>query len=765
MLNISDETKEEFLKDSSPKQICIEIEKDNTTNVGGVNWYLGDATRVEEQSFASDKSFVLITSFPSNTSQVYSDYFDYAPYLYISIDVRLMNASSATTPSEIYLKIVGLTQTYYKIDTTGDYGSALRGDGLRIYVRCNNPDELKELRYASINFTKSTNFAGKFQITNFQIESSNIEYSLEELMAGALPFLGESVIRQGKRVTDYIHIGKPDIETLTNKDFDMEKFSITESLCSGDELKFGACEAAHCEFSIIGRYDDFTNRIIYPYYIVNDEKIPLGRFKVTDIKKSYVYNTCQLDITAYDDLVNLDTNAANWYTLYMYNPPITSDIRWGVPYARQVYSSYWNIINYLGIDNRSNHTEVLLGGNIGYLTGGNNNIYTDWTHSDGDFINRLEYGSTYISLLEIQENELTKHPLVVDVDYLYGIDGLFPANMSYYPVYSDYKKHIDEYARGAYKIANILVEEELSDGSFNRFCVNDSDYFMLSPNCEGVTIYVAYRFWQHNWKTSQYASKCPIINRQTRIYYAEDLTPNLANASTRLMYYNYGTKELFDCDSGITARDVVRSLLEVTGCFFNLDRYGVPEFRYCIKAGLYPNDKLYPSDSLYPRGVSTIIPMSKYISAICQDYEVKDYGRIQIVKRQNSNESKNVCEWEYIGNSNYPNAYIINDNIFYCSENMEYDYENMPEVALMLENLYEKISNMGYTPNTTNMVAMPWMEVGDRAVILTRNGGFESFVFRRTIKGIQATRDTIESVGPEYSDIVYDYGYKNYKGD
>ena len=235
---------------------------------------------------------------------------------------------------------------------------------------------------------------------------------------------------------------------------------------------------------------------------------------------------------------------------------------------------------------------------------------------------------------------------------------------------------------------------------------------------------------------------------------------DLVNASTRLMYYRWmGDHEIFSVDSSITARDVVRSLLEVTGCFLHIDRYGKPAFKYCTKSGLYPANDLYPADDLYPRGLDgSTLSLDGYISAETEDYSVKDIGRIQIVKQQINNENS-VVEWEYIGDASMQNTYLIDDNIFYCNESMEYEYGSMQDVADMLENMYNRISNMGYMPGKFIITGMPWLEVGDRIGLLTFAGGVETFVFRRTYRGIIAPKDTIVSQGDEYIEAIKDYGY------
>ena len=243
--------------------------------------------------------------------------------------------------------------------------------------------------------------------------------------------------------------------------------------------------------------------------------------------------------------------------------------------------------------------------------------------------------------------------------------------------------------------------------------------------------------------------------------YSTDKTANLVNKAERLVYYNMGTGDIYPTDSSITGRDVIRSVLELCGCFFRLDRYnGLPEFVYCTKGGLYPRNDLYPADDLYPRsGTDQLLPNGRYMSVIQDNYSVKDFGCIQIVIDRRSNETKSVCEYQYPLNPKNQNAYVIKDNIFLCAEEATYDIDVLNSI---FGPMYLQISNMGYVPNVTEALGMPWIECGDRIGILTFSSGFESFVFRRTLKGIQLLIDTYESTGDEYTEAVKEFGYELY---
>jgi len=114
---------------------------------------------------------------------------------------------------------------------------------------------------------------------------------------------------------------------------------------------------------------------------------------------------------------------------------------------------------------------------------------------------------------------------------------------------------------------------------------------------------------------------------------------------------------------------------------------------------------------------------------------------------------------EYEGDSSKRNTYIIEDNIFYCSDSMEYNFTGLPELQLLLVNMYSAISNTTYIPHETSCVGLPYMEVGDRISLLTDDGGIETFIFHRTLTGIQALTDKYEATGDELTESIKTYGY------
>jgi len=507
------------------------------------------------------------------------------------------------------------------------------------------------------------------------------------------------------------------------------------------------------------------------------EAIPLGKFIITDSTVSSARTYKRNELIGYDMLYNLSVNASNWYKMYMFGLSLDGYSGGGYEYVRQMYSTYWNIMSALMLDSRKNHEEVLVYSEVtphyknstrpmpggGYYGA----ISKSWEVGEDDpeswFFEHLWFGEVDITVAE-QDDDFLQHPLVFDMWYQYALNYHYGPLQSYHYVYSSYRHFIDAYGRGIYNRACILIDETLEDGTHNKFCVDNGDYFMLSSDCVSFKLYYPCTQYPHADNAGVYTFADGNSSRPgVQLHSVKDLTPNLINASTRLAYYNYDTKEIFDSDSSITARDVVRSLLEINGCFLNADRDGELKFVYCEKEGLYPSDTLYPSDDLYPRGSNVSLYRSTYIKSEYADYKTKEYGKIQIRKISSSdNEVSNVVQWEYIGDVEYENTYVMDDNVFYSGSNMVYNKDGMPEVEKMLSNMYSKILDLSYTPNVTRAIGLPWVEAGDRINMITMNSGFESFVFRRTMNGIQMLKDTFESYGEEVEKSVESYAISTY---
>lgn len=186
----------------------------------------------------------------------------------------------------------------------------------------------------------------------------------------------------------------------------------------------------------------------------------------------------------------------------------------------------------------------------------------------------------------------------------------------------------------------------------------------------------------------------------------------------------------------ITGKDILNSVLEANGCFGHFGRDGKFHFIYLEQSiqGLYPRNDLYPSDDLYPRDPkSTRIGKSFYISAEYEDYLVKSIDGLQIREKEND-------IGVIVGGTSNP--YIIEDNFLFYGKGTE-------ELTGIANNILSKIRGIVYRPFTADCKGNPCLEVGDAIRIPTRYEIIESYILSRTLKGIQALRDSLEAQGEE----------------
>ena len=951
MLNISDEVKNLFLKDSTKKKLKIDIDNPDSKDLSEFNYYKGTpsysyGTTLNIGPDGYNAIYVMfVTGYTADLTN-YVDYrgLAYKDYIRVSLFFQANNITSSITQLEFRVNFK------YEDDTTDyenivvdphNYENATKLNFEKIPTYSEEHGYLKSIYYIEIHNVDSSSFAADLGFSRFQVEMANSD--------DEFPTTYIDDFSKNYDLSRFVKL--PPIE---NDKIEFESFSMTESLCSQDNIKFGLCESAHCEFTTVnynynlkdrtirpsirvqgtpsyedlfdinwwndkakktvpggvfhdprtvtGRnhwtthylfytdifqydhyfskaprvmagyklkinsitsitgstpvyfkvgmrcvyadgtiqnrtgstkhhyteasdyiflsleliynsqdhgkitqvkrpllvwhdenkneltnddsfyidadfkefmvylYDDptythyptYDTSTCYVYYGTIDEHlsecysdaIPLGVYHVTDVKLEHTQNLIKQTVTAYDNIVKLEQNAYNWYTQYMFGMS-TNDKqgRYDVQYARQIFSAYFNLMQQLGLEDRSNYTETLLG------------TYEYWDDIlPSHMANKWLVWNTDPGVGRMRYSEFTINN--VDTSKMYMVDAVNVAGDTDKEteaiVPSDYETNFDPLRRGIATNGGVLVEfYNSSNAMLDGIVVNRRDYFMVYPTTSYIKVYIpTYDAYEDGTRFMRFIDSVSL--------YEVSSAPELVNGYYRLFYYRYDAQAneaavIFDADSSMTGRDIIHSLLEVCGCFFRLDRInGKPEFIYCTKGGLYPSNTLYPADDLYPRsGTDQLLPNGRYMSVIQNNYSVKDYGKIQIVRSTDSNETKSICEWEYDG-SDSTNTYLIDDNVFYCNKDLKYEYDSMPYISGLLENMWFQISNMGYVPNITEALGMPWVQCGDRVGVMTYTGGFETFVFRRTMKGIQLLIDTYESEGDEYNEAIKEFGYELY---
>ena len=188
----------------------------------------------------------------------------------------------------------------------------------------------------------------------------------------------------------------------------------------------------------------------------------------------------------------------------------------------------------------------------------------------------------------------------------------------------------------------------------------------------------------------------------------------------------------------LPGKTVIEAICEINGCFGHITRAG--KLRYVILKqmieGLYPADDLYPSDDLYPADPlnTTEISGNNYISCQYEDAICQHIDKLQI--RQEENDIGAIA-----GNGN--NCYIIEDNFLVYGK-------SAADLQTIADNVLSVIGVVWYRPAQVEARGNPCLEVGDGILLHTTREDVYTYILQRTLKGIQALRDSYTAEGEEY---------------
>jgi hypothetical protein len=189
----------------------------------------------------------------------------------------------------------------------------------------------------------------------------------------------------------------------------------------------------------------------------------------------------------------------------------------------------------------------------------------------------------------------------------------------------------------------------------------------------------------------------------------------------------------------ISGKDVITAICEINGCFGHITRDGKFKYVYLDRGiqGVFPRNGLYPADDLFPMEpyTSNVGVNGGYISAKYEDFSVKSIEKLQIRKEEND-------IGVIVGEDNAQNAYIIEDNFLVYGKSTS-------ELREIANKIYGNIRLIIYKPYNATLRGNPCFEVGDAIRFITRYDLIESYVFQRTLKGIQALRDNFSAKGVE----------------
>ncbi len=202
------------------------------------------------------------------------------------------------------------------------------------------------------------------------------------------------------------------------------------------------------------------------------------------------------------------------------------------------------------------------------------------------------------------------------------------------------------------------------------------------------------------------------------------------------------TGETIQEGATLSGKDVINCICEINARFGHIGRDGM--FHY-IKLpqeiqGLYPANNLYPSDDLYPKDPkSHRVTRNHYISCKYEDFLTKSITQLQI--RQEENDIGLI-----VGVNGNP--YIIQGNFLLYGKTQN-------ELLSISQRILEKIKGIIYRPFSAECKGNLCLEVGDPVRLSTEYDIVESYILKRTMKGIQSLKDSYSSTGVErYSEKV-----------
>lgn len=265
---------------------------------------------------------------------------------------------------------------------------------------------------------------------------------------------------------------------------------------------------------------------------------------------------------------------------------------------------------------------------------------------------------------------------------------------------------------------------ELSgDKKYLNITAYDSMYDIINTNV--VTWYDALEF--------------PLTMKAFRDSFFEHI--GIEQEETELIQDSVIVEKTIDADE-ITGLKVISAICELNGVFGHINRQGVFVYISLLSDEdlIYPGYDIFPSDSLYPMSRNNNqIGTGSYQTCQYEDFITRTISKVQIRQEEND-----------IGGAfgeTTDNVYAVEDNFLVYGKSTE----QLNEIA---ERLYNEISGIYYRPFNAVLQGNPCIEVGDDVDIHTKNMDVQSYVLERTIKGIQALKDTFDANG------VYEYSTK-----
>ena len=485
---------------------------------------------------------------------------------------------------------------------------------------------------------------------------------------------------------------------ITNNELYSESFELTESLCSETNLKFGTCEASVLKFKVANVVEPLKGKWLTVTEVLSgkeDTPFQFGRYKVYSDVPSADRN--YRDVTAYDSMYDiLNADMTEWWNSTT-----------GSATIRHLRISF---LDYFGIECEDielpNDYMIVQFFNIESLSG--KDFINAICELNGCFGHIGRDGKFYFIFLNVMLDEI-----VYSDGNLYPNNNLYPVSSFasslqsrcfdgrykiidgyfYFRIYGKFiykgsSSNVENYAEGSYE-----ARFKVTNNGINRACIRWKSGFYRTHDDE--TYYSPEFHWIDGFGYKQVDN---------------DVYPEIDFDGDGTFGYQktiYVREEDFRYISGVPVFETDDELYDYLG--------GKETTHYINWDGMNEVEK------------------SRCISGKYEDYEVKKIDCVQI--RNEENDIGAVA-------GDGENIYIIED-CFLCYGKSSTDLQTI------VNNIYNAVKNISYLPYEAEVLGNPCLEVGNRVRINARNKTIESYILKRTIRGIQGLRDNYSATGEE----------------
>lgn len=236
------------------------------------------------------------------------------------------------------------------------------------------------------------------------------------------------------------------------------------------------------------------------------------------------------------------------------------------------------------------------------------------------------------------------------------------------------------------------------------------------------------------WYASYFASGAKHTAKETREALLRHL--NIQYIEQTLINDNVMLELTADTTANMPGTAVLKSLCSLNGGFGKINREGKFLVVYFGGTGLFPEETLYPEPTLYPEDYFANLS-GEEDSPLYRETRYEEFDTLPITGLiiKSNDEDTGVT----VGES-AENPYIMRGNFLLYKKSAE-------ELKTIASEIYAKIKDIVYRPNTTTLDGLPYVETGDSYILSKRTDIIESYVFSRTLEGVQGLKDTYESRG------------------